>query len=69
MTLHATSIGPLCADMHLDDSSTVHALLIAFRWQDDEPDRIHSYLAKLASGPPGQLHWVTPEQVVAIALG
>ena len=69
MAFHATGIGPLRADVRLEDTSTVHALLVAFRWQDAEPDQIHSYLAKLASGPPGQLQWVAPEQVVAIALG
>jgi len=69
MAFHATGIGPLRADLQLDDASTVHALLVAFRWQDAEPDRIHSYLAKLASGHPGQLQWVAPEQVVVIALG
>ena len=69
MAFHTTGIGPLRADVRLEDTSTVHALLVAFRWQDAEPDRIHSYLAKLAGGPPGQLRWVEPEQVVAIALG
>jgi hypothetical protein len=69
MAYHATGIGPLRADVRLDDTSTVHALLVAFRWQDAEPDRVHGYLAKLAAGPPGQLQWVTAEQVVAIALG
>ena len=69
MALHATGIGPLRADVRLEDTSTVHALLVAFPWQDAEPNRIDSYLVKLASGPPGQLQWVAPEQVVAIALG
>jgi hypothetical protein len=71
MAFHATGIGPLRADVRHEDTSTVHALLVAFRWQDAEPDRIriHSYLAKLAGGPPGQLQWVAPEQIVAIALG
>jgi hypothetical protein len=69
MAFHATGIGPLRADVRLEETNTVHALLVAFRWQDAEPDQIHSYLAKLASGPPGQLHWVAPEQVVSIALG
>ena len=69
MAFHATGIGPLRADVQLEDASTAHALLVAFRWDDAEPDRIDSYLMKLGSGPPGQLHWVAPEQVLAIALG
>ena len=69
MAFDATGIGPLRADVRLEDTSTVHALLVAFRWQDAQTDRIHSHLAKLAGGPPGQLQWVTAEQVVAIALG
>ena len=69
MAFDATGIGPLRADVRLEDTSTVHALLVAFRWQDAQTDRIHSDLAKLAGGPPGQLQWVTAEQVVAIALG
>jgi hypothetical protein len=68
MAFHTTGIGPLRADVRLEDGSTAHALLVAFRWQDAEPDRIDSYLAKLATGPPGQLRWVTPDQIVAIAL-
>ena len=55
MAFDATGIGPLRADVRLEATSTVHALLVAFRWQDAQPDRIHSHLAKLAGGPPGQL--------------
>ena len=69
MAFHATGIGPLRADVRLEDTSTVHALLVAFRWQGASPHEIHSYLVKLATGPPGQLLWVAPEQVVSIALG
>jgi hypothetical protein len=69
MAFHATGIGPLRADVRLEDTRTVHALLVAFRWQDAEPDEIQSYLVKLASGPPGELQWVAPGQVVSIALG
>jgi hypothetical protein len=68
MALNVTGIGPLHAQAKLDGTHHVPALIVAVRWQDGEPHRVTHYLAKVAAGPPNELTWLTPDEVVSIRM-
>jgi hypothetical protein len=63
MALHVTSIGPLQAEVRLPNENIVHAVVLAFRWNDAAPDDVHAYLALVRAGHPNELTWVRPDEI------
>jgi hypothetical protein len=65
MAMHVTGIGPLGAHAR-HDGERVNALIVAFRWNDAQPDRIDAYLVRLAAGAPNELQWLPVDDVESI---
>jgi hypothetical protein len=63
MPQHVTSIGPLQAEVRLEDGNIVHGMVVAFRWNDAAPDAIGGYLALVRAGHPNELRWVAPDEI------
>jgi hypothetical protein len=63
MALHVTSIGPLQAEVRLPNENIVHAVVLAFRWNDAAPDDVNAYLALVRAGHPNELTWVRPDEI------
>jgi hypothetical protein len=63
MALHVTSIGPLQAEVRLEDGNIVHAQVLAFRWNDAAPDDVGGYLALVRAGHPNELRWLMPDEI------
>jgi hypothetical protein len=63
MALHVTGIGPLQAEVRLDGGNVVHAVVVAFRWNDASPDSVSGYLALVRAGHPSELVWIEPDAI------
>ena len=64
MAMQVTSIGPLQAEVRLEDGNIVHANVLAFRWNDASPDAIGGYLALVRAGHPNELRWLMPDEIL-----
>jgi hypothetical protein len=63
MALQVTSIGPLQAEVRLEDGNIVHASVLAFRWNDASPNSIGGYLALVRAGHPNELRGLMPDEI------
>ena len=63
MAMQVTSIGPLQAEVRLEDGNIVHASVLAFRWNDAAPNAIGGYLALVRAGHPNELRWLMPDEI------
>jgi hypothetical protein len=63
MAPQVTSIGPLQAEVRLEDGNMVHAQVLAFRWNDASPNAIDGYLALVRAGHPNELRWLMPDEI------
>jgi hypothetical protein len=58
-----TSIGPLQAEVRVEDENVVHATIVAFGWSQSHPRAIGAYLALVRAGHPNQLTWIQPDAI------
>jgi hypothetical protein len=63
MAVQVTSVGPLPAEVRLEDGNVVHANVLAFRWNDASPTAIDGYLALVRAGHPNELRWLMPDEI------